>query len=266
MEDAFPQGTETILLVDDEEQVRLATSRILERLGYKVLQAATADQALHVATLSNAHLLLVDVVLPQMSGLKLAQRISTLRPGIHILYFSAHTSEEVLDDQLETRSGVGFIQKPFSEGEMARTVREILDTPVPLPVEERPVPEGTESILVVDDDPQTRRFMIRALTRLHYHLLEAQYPDRALSIARNSRVHLAVMDVVMPEMTGPELARAMAENKPRIRYLFVSDKAPEDVVRELKLGETEAQFLQKPFTAEDLGRAVRIALDAPTRS
>ncbi len=91
MDTGLPCGTETILLVDDEEQIRVATTRILESLGYKILQAATPEQALHLATLSNAHLLLVDVVLPQMSGLTLAHKISAIRPGIHILYFSGYT-------------------------------------------------------------------------------------------------------------------------------------------------------------------------------
>ena len=263
MESGLPRGTETILLVDDEEQVRAATTRILESLGYKVLRAATPEQALHLATLSNAHLLLVDVVLPQMSGLSLAHKIAAIRPGIHILYFSGYTSEEVLDDQIEARPGVGFIQKPFTAGDMARALRSLLDTPVPVPEAAKPTPGGTESVLVVDDDPTTRRFMTRALKRLGYHILEAQYPDRALAIAENSRIHLIVMDVVMPEMTGPELARAIAEMKPKVRCLYVSDKPPEELVLEQCAGAT-ARFLQKPFTADELGKAVRETLDAPS--
>lgn len=266
MENGLPRGTETILLVDDEEQLRHTTTSMLERLGYKVLRAATAEQALHLATLSNAHLLLVDVVLPQMSGLELAHKISALRPGIHILYFSSDTSEEVLDDRVEMRPGVGFLQKPFSVGDMARTLRNLLDTPVPLPDTTKPAPHGNESVLVVDDDPQTRRFMTRALERLGYHILEAHYPERALAIAENSRVHLVVMDVVMPQMTGPELALAITEIKPQVRFLFVSGIAHEELVVEQSPGKAEARFLQKPFSANELGTAVREILDAPARS
>lgn len=71
----------------------------------------------------------VDVVLPQMSGLTLAHKISAIRPGIHILYFSGYTSEEVLDDQIEARPGVGLIQKPFTADELGKAVRETLDEP-----------------------------------------------------------------------------------------------------------------------------------------
>lgn len=265
-ESSLPRGRETILLVDDEEPIRLATARILERLGYKVLQAGTADQALQLATLTRADLLLVDVVLPQMSGLKLAHKISAIRPDIHILYFSAYTSEDVLDDQMEDRPGVGFIQKPFTAGDMARTIRNLLDTPISPPLRTQPTPGGSESILVVDDDPQTRRFISRTLERLGYRVLEAELPDQAMIIAHGSVVHLIVMDVVMPQMTGPELARAIAELSPQARFLYVSGKAPEDLIQEQRSGEAEALFLQKPFTSDEIGRAVRGALDGSPQS
>ncbi len=86
--------------------------------------------------------------------------------------------------------------------------------------------------------------------------------DRALAIAENSRIHLIVIDVVMPEMTGPELAGAIAEMKPQVRCLYVSGKPPEELVLEQCAGAT-ARFLQKPFTADELGKAVRETLDAP---
>ncbi len=260
MIDGLPGGDETILLVDDEELVRTTTARILESLGYGVIQAATAEQAIHMATISSAHLLLSDVVLPQMSGLTLAHKIAALRPTIHILFFSAYTSAEVLGDMQDQRPGVGFLQKPFTAAQLAASVRSVLDTPVPLPRDARPAPRGSEAILVVDDDPNTRRYMTRALERLGYHVLEAQYPDRALAIAENSRFDLVVTDVVMPEMMGPELARAIQKLKPRVRFLFVSGRAPEELVKEQTAG-GEEQFLQKPFTPDELGIAVRRILD-----
>ena len=263
MENRLPQGTETILLVDDEEQVRKTTARILERLGYKVIQAGSAEQALHVANMTTFNLLLMDVVLPQMSGLSLAHKISAIRPGTLILYFSAYTSDEILEDQFEKRPGVGFIRKPFTAGAMARAIRDLLDQSIPSTTVADPTPRGTESILVVDDDPQTRRFMAKSLERLGYHILEAQDPDRALSIALKSSVHLVVADVVLPKMSGPSLAHSIAIGKPDLRYLFVSGKAPAEITLELAPGDREPAFLMKPFSPNELGEAVRRALDAP---
>jgi CheY-like chemotaxis protein len=263
MENGLPQGTETILLVDDEEQVRKTTARVLERFGYKVIQAGSAEQALHVANKTTFNLLLMDVVLPQMSGLSLAHKISAIRPEIRILYFSAYTSDEILEDQFEKRPGVGFIRKPFTAGAMARAVRDLLDRTLPSTTIADPTPRGTESILVVDDDPQTRRFMVKSLERLGYHILEAQDPDRALSIALKSSVHLVLADAVLPKMSGPSLARSIAVGKPDLRYLFVSGKAPADIALELAPGDREPALLMKPFSPNELGEAVRRVLDAP---
>jgi len=262
MDSRLPRGTETVLIVDDEPQIRTATARILDRLGYGVLQAGAPEEALQVASRSEFDLLLMDVVLPQMSGLALAHKISTLRPGIHILFFSAYASSEVLDDRLEERPGVGFIQKPFTTGEMARAVREVLDTRPSTAESPQQTPGGTETILVVDDDAQTQRFMTRALERLGYHVLEARDPDQAMTFAGNSRVSLAVLDVVMPIMTGPALARSVTKVNPRIRFLFVSGKAPEGLIQEQGTLGQGSDFMQKPFTAHELGVAVRRLLDS----
>jgi len=170
-----------------------------------------------------------------MTGPELARAIAEMKPQVRCLYVSGKPPEELV---LEQRPGATarFLQKPFTAGDMARALRSLLDTPVPVPEAAEPTPHGTESVLVVDDDPTTRRFMTRALERLGYHILEAQYPDRALAIAENSRIHLIVMDVVMPEMTGPELARAIAEMKPQVRCLYVSGKPPEELVLEQRPG------------------------------
>lgn len=261
MENGLPQGSETILLVDDEEQVRKTTALVLERFGYKVIQAGSAEQALRMANNANFDLLLMDVVLPQMSGLSLAHKISAIRPGTPILYFSAYTSDEILEDQFEKRPGVGFIRKPYTAGAMARAVRDLLDQPVSPTTVTDPTPRGTESVLVVDDDPQTRRFMVKSLERLGYHILEAQDPDRALSIALKSNVDLVVVDVVLPKISGPGLARSIAVGKPDLRYLFVSGTAPAELSLEPVPGDRKPAVLMKPFSPNELGEAVRRALD-----
>jgi len=261
MDERLPGGTETILVVDDEEALLASTSRILERLGYQVLTAASPEKALNLATIRTFHLLIMDVVLPRMSGLALAHKISTLRPDTSILFCSAYTSEEVLDDTLEQRPGVDFLNKPFNATQLAHAVRGVLDAPGRTTETVEGTPKGTETLLVVDDDPQTRRFLTRALERLGYHVLDARTPDQALAFARSSQLQLAIVDVMMPGKTGPELARAMMELNPRIQFLFVSGKAPGDAVQGGRVGGVKGGFLPKPFTADALGRAVREILD-----
>ena len=263
MDNNFPRGTETILLVDDDKEVRRSTARILEDLGYKVLQAGDAPQALHMITLSNIHLLLMDVVLPGTSGLSLAEKITKVRPGIRVLYSSGYTAEEVLEDLEESGPGVGFLAKPFTAEELAKSVRALLDEYVAPPPAPDKIPRGNEAILVVEDDHAARKGTVRTLEKLGYHVLEANYADRALTIAANSKVDLVVMDVFLPGISGMSLARTIHDSKPWIRYLFVSGMASEELVEEGSPVGRNTHFLPKPFGPDELGRAVREALDAP---
>jgi CheY-like chemotaxis protein len=264
MEGVLPFGSETILLVDDEELLRRTTARILEHVGYRVLQAGSAEEALRLASASDFDLLLMDVVLPQMSGFSLAHEIAANKPGIRILYASAYASDQILDDQWEKRPGVGFIQKPFTAGAMARAVRGLLDeSPTVSPVPD-PIPRGTESVLVVDNDSHARRFMVKALEYLGYHIVEARDPERAVSIALKSNVDLLVADIVHPGMSGLAMARAIRAEKPRVRYLFVSGKPLAEGGLEPGPADSDPAVLIKPFSLAELGKAVRRVLDAPT--
>ncbi len=261
MDQRLPQGNETILVVDDEESLLAATARILEGLGYRVMEAETADKALALAASQPFDLLIMDVVLPRISGLSLAHKITTLRPEVPVLFTSAYASQDVLDNQLAERPGVGFLQKPFTAGQLGRAVREILDTLYLVVQEAGQAPDGSESVLVVDDDPQTHRFLTRTLERLGYHVLGARDPGQALAFASNSRIDLAILELELPGTTAPELARAMAERAPGTRFLFISGELGGTPSWERDVGTPEAGLLVKPFTSSELGQSVREVLD-----
>jgi two-component system cell cycle sensor histidine kinase/response regulator CckA len=122
-------GTETVLLAEDEEVVRRLARDILSENGYRVLEAANGREALLLseAHRGEIHLLLTDVIMPKMSGRELAERVRPLRPDLRILYMSGYVDDAILrHDVLEDR--VPFLQKPFTAEELARKVREVLDT------------------------------------------------------------------------------------------------------------------------------------------
>jgi two-component system cell cycle sensor histidine kinase/response regulator CckA len=122
------RGTETILLVEDEEQVRAIVLSILRRQGYRVLAAQHAGEAL---LLCERHpeaidLMVTDVVMPQMSGPELARRLSQTRPDMKVLCMSGYTDDSIVRHGV-LESGVAFLQKPVTPALLSRKVREVLD-------------------------------------------------------------------------------------------------------------------------------------------
>jgi two-component system cell cycle sensor histidine kinase/response regulator CckA len=128
-----PPGRETVLLAEDEDSVRRLARRILEEVGYTVLEAREATEALTISESWDGpiDLLLTDVVMPELNGRELAERLSVLRPGIQILYISGYTDHEVLDGIVGP--GSNFLQKPFTPEALANKVREALGAHEPGP-------------------------------------------------------------------------------------------------------------------------------------
>jgi two-component system cell cycle sensor histidine kinase/response regulator CckA len=129
--EAFPdlvEGSETVLVVEDEEAVRSLVCKTLESHGYKVLEAQGADHALRILEeyAQPIHLLLTDVVMPRMSGKELAQRLSVVCPQVKVLYMSGYTDDAIVRHGI-LEPGVSFIQKPFTPRTLAQRVREVLD-------------------------------------------------------------------------------------------------------------------------------------------
>jgi PAS domain S-box-containing protein len=123
-------GSETVLLAEDEKSVRDLAKRILERGGYHVLEASTGREALDVQTAHEGpiHLLLSDVVMPEMNGPELATRVVQLRPDIRVLFMSGY-AEEAVAHHGAIAGTHAFMEKPFSPDELLRRVRAVLEEP-----------------------------------------------------------------------------------------------------------------------------------------
>ena len=121
-------GDETILLVEDEPEVRALSRDILNALGYRVLEAPSAEEAMLIAEHHQGPiaLLLTDVIMPRLSGRALVERLCPARPELRALYMSGYTDDAIVHHGI-LDSGTPFIEKPFTPDGLARKVREVLD-------------------------------------------------------------------------------------------------------------------------------------------
>jgi two-component system cell cycle sensor histidine kinase/response regulator CckA len=140
------RGTETILLVEDERQIRELAHEFLSESGYKVLACSNGNEALHILAEypDEVHLVVTDVVMPQMSGRELAERITATSPGAKVLFMSGYTNDAIVRHGV-LNPGTWFIQKPFTPDALGQKVRQVLAAPL----------EG--NVLIADRNVHERR-------------------------------------------------------------------------------------------------------------
>ncbi len=124
------RGTETVLLVEDDPQLRQLSSSVLRHCGYNVLTASTPEEGLAICDTNHndIRLLVTDVVMPRMNGRQLAERVSMMRPKIRVLYISGYTDNAIVHYGV-LDPGLWFLPKPFTLSSLVAKVREVLDSP-----------------------------------------------------------------------------------------------------------------------------------------
>jgi CheY-like chemotaxis protein len=161
----------------------------------------------------------------------------------------------------------GYVEVWSEEGKGARFTIYLpaLDAPATITVPPEPqaaVRRGEETVLVVEDEPSVRKLTRRALESFGYRVLEAADGPEALEIVRGHDGHVALLvtDVVMPKMSGAQVAESLAAVQPDLKVLFVSGYIDDDIVRHGVAGGAHS-FLQKPFLPAALATKVREILD-----
>jgi PAS domain S-box-containing protein len=206
------RGEETILVVEDQTDVREFAVAVLRSYGYRVIEAAGAGEALAICERDRmpVNLVLADIVMPQMGGRELVVRLEQTRPGIKALFMSGYTDDVILHHGglAETTH---FIQKPFSPNDLARKVRALLGSPA----------RGAR-ILVADDEAGVRSFLRAVLEAGGHTVSEAADGREVLSQARLHQVDLVITDLMMPGQEGIETIQTLRREVPGIGIIAVS--------------------------------------------
>ncbi len=128
----MPRGNETILVVDDDANIRRLIADVLTALGYTCLSAADGDEALEIGKKQMAaiDLLLTDVVMPGMNGRALAEAMKALKPGLRVVFMSGYTENTITHYGILDQ-GLHYLAKPVTPPELARKIRSVLDADEP---------------------------------------------------------------------------------------------------------------------------------------
>lgn len=212
---------ETILVVEDDPAICLLVEEILASAGYNVLIAGTGDRAIQLADEHEGviHLLLTDVVLPNMGGKEIASRIALVRPETKILFMSGYTGN-VADERENLEPGVEFLQKPFTPDALCEKIGDLLSTS-----------SSIRRILVVDDDPSLRNLLARTLEGAGFQAFTAEDGREARLQIEENRIDLVITDLAMPGEEGIELIRALRREQPHVKIVAMSGAFGADVLR-----------------------------------
>ncbi len=252
---------ETILVVDDDVQVRSLVCEVLSQSGYEVLGTDCPREALE---LSGSHdgaidLLVTDVVMPGASGPELAQRLRQHRPRTRTLFMSGYPDgyEETVD--VDSTDPSQFLQKPFGPSELLDRVRALLDS---LPAESESPSETSavsQTVFLIDDSEDVRNTVESVVEAVGVRCRSFATARDFLRVDEPMRSGCVLLDVELPDMSGLELLKKLRSLGVALPVIIVSDHGDTDMaVIATKLGAFD--FVRKPFDGEDLLRRIRQAL------
>ncbi|HSK38926.1 MAG TPA: response regulator, partial [Arenibaculum sp.] len=265
---AVSGGSETILVVEDDPEVRATVVDILRDLGYRVLQAEDGASALEIVRSGvPVDLLFTDVIMPgAVSSPDLAREARRVLPGLAVLFTSGYAQDAIvhggrLDD------GVHLLSKPFRNEELAHRLRQLLDAgsggDIPASETEREADERSgrrPRVLLVEDELLIRDWTAEMLRDLGHEVEEADSAEEALARLERGGIGVLVTDIGLPGRSGVDLAADAARLDPSIRVVLATGRGRTDVDAG-RLGCAAVEFLGKPYQATDIERAMANVLD-----
>jgi signal transduction histidine kinase/DNA-binding response OmpR family regulator len=276
-------GDETVLVVEDDEEVCQTAVAMLSDLGYRVLKAKDAASAFAVVEAGvHIDLLFTDVVMPgAMRSPELARRTRERIPDVAVLFTSGYTENAIVHGG-RLDPGVELLSKPYTREALARKVRHVLRNQAQAslarrratpgadrsrtaePEQSRPPEEPiagratTLTVLLVEDDPLIRMSTADMLAGMGHRVLQSADAEDALRILREGAVDVLVADRGLPGLSGDDLAHRASRLQPGLHVIFATGAAAALPDPELP----RAVFVIKPYEAADLQRALAMATGA----
>jgi CheY-like chemotaxis protein len=248
-------GRETILVVEDDAEVRLTAVEMLMQLGYKVLTAADGDAALEfVDSDLQIDLLFTDVVMPgTVKSVELAKRAALRSPAIPVLFTSGYTRDEIFHHG-KLDAGVTLLSKPYRRDDLASKVRGVLNAhraKLANAVTDTPYAVASPCVLLVEDDLPSREAMGELLESFGLQYTAVANAEEALKLASTQRYDILLSDISLPGLSGDTLARALRSAQPDLRILLMSGYGESAEIGQAIPG---ARMLAKPVDIELLRR------------
>jgi PAS domain S-box-containing protein len=269
-------GTETILVVEDDEDVRSTVVDILSELGYSVLKAKDAQSALAIVESGvPIDLLFTDVVMPgTLRSPELARMARKRLPNIAVLFTSGYTENAIVHGG-RLDEGIDLLSKPYSREALARKLRHVLRDQQQRNLVRASPPGGSAAavtdlavmnraltVLVVEDDPDIRYFTSSMLMSLGHSVREAANGKQALKLVEEQAFDVMVADLSLPGIPGKELVKRALARQPALGIVIASGYDVTLVAKEGGQAFAAAAFLQKPYDEQ----ALQAALTSVTRA
>ena len=261
-------GTETVLVVEDDDEVRGTVVELLSDLGYRVLKARDAASALAIIESGAViDLLFTDVVMPgSMRSPELARQTRSRLPEVAVLFTSGYTDNAIVHGG-RLDQGIELLSKPYTREALARKVRHVLrnqrqrratvaPAPPPLPARGEQPRNRAWKILYVEDDELIRTVTTDMLADLGHEVFVARDAVEALRVLSETPVEVLVTDLGLPGMSGEHLALEARRRRPDLNVVFATgaDGAPQPAGAEAL---AHGFVLRKPYTTRSLDEVLR---------
>lgn len=265
-------GQETILVAEDDEDVRATVVELLQELGYRVLKAPDAVSALTVIESGLAiDLLFTDVVMPgALKSSELARKAKERIPQIGVLFTSGYTENSIVHGG-RLDPGVQLLSKPYSREQLAHKIRYVLNnqkqqdvstvrmvaaSPVSSETSAKPRAADAVSILLVEDEPLIRISALDMLEEVGYRVRDAGSAEEALALLEQETPDVVLTDLGLPGMSGADFCRQVRRRWPRTAIVFATGMTEGPVLDD----NLRTALLRKPYNLEEMKAAIGVVV------